>query len=307
MAKSTRERPSVKERAKSALLGSALGRAALVVPRAVMAFREARLGSQAGAILRWSLNSRERVNFTYQTTRHSDLLLCAVVAEAAGVEASRVVAWLDELYADTELIAFIDTVARAKKSRHRIDPGFKPGRRLAFYLLVRALKPRHVVEAGVDRGLGALVISRALALNAAEGHPGAYTGIEYSPTKPIPLWEDYPERIGRIVRGDSIEFLDAGTEPIDLFVHDTTSDDTHVETQLHALTPRLSQRGVIASTWTTDRVVEHALAHNLSLLTHQEEPVGHWFKGDRVAILYPRKSRTAVSPGTSIWPRLASR
>ncbi|MFM9943466.1 MAG: class I SAM-dependent methyltransferase [Hyphomicrobiaceae bacterium] len=294
---------SLKQRAKSLLLDTAPGRAAMVLPRAVMAFKAARIAPQLGAVTRWAFASRERVNFTYDTTRDSQLLLCATVAEVAKCDARNIVAHLDELLSDAELIAHVEADNRA--ARHRVDPGFRPGRRLAFYLLVRALKPRFVVEAGVDRGLGALLISRALALNAAAGHAGDYLGIEFDGEKPIPLFEAYAGRIGHIERGDSVAILSGLDRPIDLFIHDTTTHDAHVTAQLAALQPKLSPHGVIASTWTTRHFIDFAFANDFGLLTHQEQTVDHWFQGDRVAMLFPRKPRPAN--GNSLWPRLQPR
>lgn len=285
---------SLKQRAKSLLLDTAPGRAAMVLPRAAMAFKAARIAPQIGAVARWAFASRERVNFTYDTTRESQLLLCATIAEIATCDMRSVVAHLDQILSDPELIAHVEADNRA--SRHRVDPGFRPGRRIAFYLLVRTLKPRFVVEAGVDRGLGAILISRALALNAAAGHVGDYLGIEFDTNKPIPLYDNFAGRIGRIERGDSVAIVDGIDRQIDLFIHDTTTHEVHVTAQLAALKPKLSPHGVIASSWTTRPVIDFAMCNDFGLLTHQEQTVGHWFSGDRVAMLYPRPQRPANGP-----------
>jgi hypothetical protein len=142
------------------------------------------------------------------------------------------------------------------------------------------------VEAGVDKGLGALLVSRALTLNRAEGHAGEYLGIELDPTKPIPLYEKWPHRVGAIVRGSSTKILREQTAPIDLFIHDTIPEAGHMTEQLATVRPFMTPSGVIASTWTTPELIGHALRHDLKLLTHQEETVEHWFPGDRVAFIY---------------------
>jgi len=251
-----------------------------------MAMRAARVAPRLGQVLAWSVRSREIANFTYETTRESQLVLAAVVAEIANRPPSEIVGYINELAADRELAEHVADVARAPESRWSVDPGFKPGRRLAFYLLARALKPRRVVEAGVDKGLGALLVSRALTLNRAEGHAGDYLGIELDPSKPIPLYERWPDRVGQIIRGSSTDILRKQAAPIDLFIHDTVPEAGHMTEQLATVRLLMAPVGVIASTWTTPELINHALQHGLKLLTHQEETMDHWFPGDRVAFIY---------------------
>ena len=259
-----------------------------------MAIRAARVAPRLGQALAWSVRSREIANFTYETTRESQLLLAAVVAEITHRPPSEIVGYIDELAADRELAGHVADIARAPDSRWSVDPGFKPGRRLAFYLLARALKPRRVVEAGVDKGLGALLVSRALALNAAEGRPGDYLGIELDRNKPIPLYERWPGKVGSIVRGSSVDVLSEQTAPIDLFIHDTIPEAGHMAAQLAAVGTRMAGGGVVASTWTTPQLIDHAYRRGLRLLTHQEETVDHWFPGDRVAFVYGYDRKSAA-------------
>jgi len=277
---------SIVSRLKRLLLTTRAGRFVLVGPRALLAVRAARVVPRFGQALAWSVRSREIANFTYDTTRESQLLLAALIAEIARRPTAEIVAYIDELTTHDALAEHVASIAHTRESRWNIDPGFKPGRRLAFYLLARALKPRRVVEAGVDKGLGALLVSRALTLNRAEGHAGDYLGIELDPSKPIPLYERWPERVGQIVRGSSTEILREQVAPIDLFIHDTIPEAGHMTEQLAIVRPLMAPDGVIASTWTTPELIDHALGHGFKLLTHQEETVDHWFPGDRVAFIY---------------------
>ena len=281
---------SGRTRLKRLLLGTKAGRVALVAPRVALALRDSRLGPQLAQIMSWGVRSREIGNFTYETTRESKLVLAGVVAEIAKRPIAEIVGYVDELAADQMLAAHVARVSQSA-SPWSTDPGFRPGRRLAFYLLARALKPARVVEAGVDKGLGAVLVCRALALNAADGHHGDYLGLEFDPSKPIPLYETHPERRGRILRGDSVALLGAQSEPVDLFIHDTVPDPAHVRAQLAAASRLLSPRGVIASTWTTPELIDHAIAADARLLTHQEETIDHWFPGDRVGFIFGFPSR----------------
>ena len=272
--------------AKRLLLRTGAGRIALVVPRALLAVRAARILPQLGQVLAWTVRSREIVNFSYETTRESQLILAATIAELARCPLAEIVGYVDELAADKQLAAHVIEISRRPGTRWSSDPHFLPGRRLAFYVLARALKPKSVVEAGVDKGLGALLVSRALERNAADGHPGDYLGIEFDAAKPIPLYESWAGKIGAIVRGDSLAVLSGRREPIDLFIHDTLNEAGHLTAQLETVKPLMARDGVAASTWTTPELIDHAVRNHLKLLTHQEITVDHWFPGDRVAFLY---------------------
>ncbi len=265
---------------------------ALVAPRAVAAMKAARLLPRLGQVLDWSVRSREIVNFTYDTTRSSKVILCAAVAEIIGRPIAESLVHLDELEADRDLADYVATANATPEARWQIDPGFRPGRRLAYYLIARGLKPARIVEAGVDKGLGAVLLSRALALNAAGGHPGEYLGIEHDRAKPIALYDGYPGKLGHIVRDDSLAVIRTLTPGIGLFIHDTIADHDHMTAQLEAVAPLMHPRGVLVSTWTTPAVLDHVTRHGLGLLTHQEEPIDHWFPGDRMAFVYGYETMT---------------
>jgi predicted O-methyltransferase YrrM len=285
-AQTSRSPAGFKARIKRMLTSTLAGRIALIPPRAVRGLRAAQVGPKLRQVLAWSVRSREIANFTYDTSRTSKLLLAATVAEIAGAETSQIAGYIEELEADRELAAHVVAIMQGAQDRWSADPFFAPGRRLAFYLAARALKPRHVVEAGVEKGLGAVLLSRAIQRNAAEGHPGEYLGIEFNRARSITLYDTYPERAGHIERGDSLAVLRSRQQPIDLFIHDTVPEPGHMRAQLEAVLPLMSAGGLIASTWTTPELIDHALGHGLKLLTHQEEPEGHWFAGDRVAFIY---------------------
>jgi len=276
----------IRSRLKQALLSTPAGRVALVGPRALMALKASRVAPRLGSVLAWSVRSRETVNFTYETTRESNMLLAGTVAELTGRPMQEMVGYLDELASDKTLAQYVSRAAEAPESRWNVDPGFHPGRRLAFYLIARSLKPSCVVEAGVDKGLGAVLLSRALRRNASEGRAGDYLGIDINREKRIGLYEGYEGKVGRILRGDAIELMRAAQDSVDLFIHDTTPEPGHLIAMLEAVRPRMSRNGVIASTWTTAALIDYAVANGLKLLTHQEDTVHHWFHGDRMAFLY---------------------
>ena len=231
-------------------------------------------------IFPWLFRSREYGNFTYDTSEISRIGLCGMVAAISGRELATVTSYVNELIDNRMFAEHVKHEHELSERRWSSDSHFHPGRRLFYYLLVRALRPGFVVEAGVDKGLGGAIISEAIRRNGM----GDYLGIESNPLQDCSIYETFPEKVGSVVRGDSVAVLASMTRPIDLFIHDTTSESEHVRRQLSSLT--MAANGVIASGWPLREFVEYAISHGMRLLTHQEEPVGHWYSGSRLIAIY---------------------
>ena len=86
------------------------------------------------------------------------------------------------------------------------------GRRLGWYAVARAIKPRLIVETGVERGHGALLLCAALLRNGEEGAPGHYLGTDINPGAGYLLSGKY-KAAGKILYGDSIMSLREISEP----------------------------------------------------------------------------------------------
>jgi hypothetical protein len=271
---------------KRKLTGTAFGRLLMIAPRLAFAIRDG-VAAPLTAIFPWLVSSREIGNWTYDTTSENKLVLCSTISIVSGVDVDTVIGYCDELYGDDDLKEYLKSAVAASSEKWQMDPGFKPGRRLAYYLLARALKPKLVVEAGVDKGLTSILVSRALELNAREGRDGRYIGIEYSQTKPIDVYRRYPGQKGPIETGDSIAFLEKFKGAIDLFIHETLATAGHMRAQLAAVEDKMSPNGVIASGWTTAAGIDYALRKRLRVLVHKDEPVAHWHSGSRVLIIFP--------------------
>lgn len=80
-------------------------------------------------------------------------------------------------------------------------------RRVGWYAFIRALKPEHVVETGVDKGLGTCVIAAALLRNAAEDRPGRVTSIDINPEAGYLARQQPWSEVVDLVIGDSITTL----------------------------------------------------------------------------------------------------
>jgi hypothetical protein len=251
----------------------------MIVPRIVSAVRIS--GRPLLNVLPWAVASREHTNFSYETTEISRAGLCGMVAVIANTDIGSVRAFENELRSNAELADHVRADHADSDRKWTSDAEFRSGHHMLYYLLVRALKSGFVVEAGVDKGLGATIICEALRRNAADGYTGDYLGIEYNPLQRSSIYAGFPRKRGEIRHGNSPEVIQSISRKIDLFVHDTTPDPAHVRAQLDALQDHMAHGGVIASPWALPQLVEYATNNGKRLLMHKEEPARHWYQGSR--------------------------
>jgi hypothetical protein len=241
---------------------------------------------QIRRIPRWMLRSREYTNFTYDYTDLGMSATADVLALLTGVPHEAVIAYSSELSQDTDLRTGLERDLAAGPYARTADPRIRYGRRLVYYLLVRSMRPRFVVEAGTDKGLGACLIARALQRNAAEGQPGTLVALDTNRSSGAMLGARFMD-VARLCICDSVEYLYRCEQPIDLFIHDTTPDAVHERSQYAALARAVSPRGVLMSSWYTPEFLSLCRRTHRRLLVLPEFPLDHWYPGSRLPIAFP--------------------
>ncbi len=159
-------------------------------------------------------NSRENDNFTYDLTDRNLAYLAATVAAVTRVSVDQIETYLKEPASD--LLEYLS----AKAAPLPIDRPTSFGRRLGWYAFARAVKPRIVIETGIQHGLGSVLLCSALRRNATEGVAGRYFGTDIDPGAGVLLGPPF-DQFGTILYGDSIESLQRMNETIDLFINDS--------------------------------------------------------------------------------------
>jgi predicted O-methyltransferase YrrM len=249
-----------------------------------MRFHTVRLGQ----ILRWLFTSREDTNFTYNLTADNKLYLANMVSVITGASVEAVQELFREVETDDVLRQHILTKTRASQYRIVADNRVEFGRRLGWYALVRLQKPSVVIETGVDKGLGAVLLCSALLRNRAEGKSGRYFGTDIAPKAGYLLTDRYAE-VGQILYGDSIESLKKFTEPIDLFINDSDHSATYEYDEYETIIPKLAPDGIILgdNAHVTSKLAEFSGRHNRRFLYFQEVPQGHWYPGAGIGFSFP--------------------
>jgi hypothetical protein len=116
----------------------------------------------------WLVGSREYTNFTYELTTENVVEMAWFVAAVTGLGFDESFGYIEELHNDQALLDHLRRAAADSPLRRVMDPEPRYGRRAAWYAIVRATRPQHVVETGVDEELGSCVFAAALLRNADE-------------------------------------------------------------------------------------------------------------------------------------------
>src|ERR1043166_8751139 len=264
---------------------TALGRIVLIPYRLLGALPYA--FRQFGLMLKWAFTSKEHYNHTYHLTPLSRAYLVSYTAVICGHLESEIEKYFAELEGDEELRRSLIERALASPDRHNSDIEPRYGRRLGWYALMRATKPRIVVETGVDRGLGTVVIAAALRRNAGEGSPGMLYATDIVKTCGH-LMSDRYRQFAKILIGDSVESLKKFEQPVDIFIHDSDHRPEYEWAEFIAIEPRLHASSITMSdnSQQTSKLLEFAKRIDRSFLYFQDQPKDHWWPGDGIGAAF---------------------
>jgi len=159
-------------------------------------------------------------DFTYELDNQGELV--EFLADALALDPAIIAGHLAEIRSEPAL-------TRELTARVRWRPDMKRrvglAHRVAWYAVVRAKKPRLVVETGIKHGLGSLVLLVALERNAREGSGGRLISVDEDPFSgwvvPEALRGSWERVIGSTY--DALEPALAG-EAVDLFISDTSPE-----------------------------------------------------------------------------------
>jgi predicted O-methyltransferase YrrM len=245
------------------------------------------LARQAGLALRWAFTSKEYYNHSYHLTGLNRQYLASYISVVSGHELATVENFISELENDEALRDTLEQRTRDSRDRHNCDVEPRYGRRLGWYALVRATKPRVVLETGVDRGLGTAVIAAALKRNTEEGFPGTVFATDIMPDCGHLLAEPY-KSFCRVVLGDSVETLKQFKEPVDIFLHDSDHRAEYEWAEFIAIEPHLHSGSLVLSdnSQQTSKLREFARKIGRAFLYFQDAPKDHWWPGDGIGAAF---------------------
>lgn len=238
-------------------------------------------------ILKWGFTSNEYTNFTFEITEENKVTMAQTVAAITNKKYDEILAYIKEAESNTELHQHILSVTESSDQRRYADKAVRFGRRLGWYAFVRAMKPKLVVETGVDKGLGSVLLCSAIEKNRAEGFEGSYLGTDINPKAGYLLTGKY-QQFGKILYGDSIESLKKLDQKIDLFVNDSDHSDEYEYQEYITIKSKLSEHAVILgdNSHCTNKLSQFSLENNRHFIFFQEIPKNHWYPGSGIGISF---------------------
>ncbi len=240
-----------------------------------------------GKALTWGFTSREDTNYTYDLTEYSYAQMAHMIAVVSGKSPIEIRGYIEEVRRDAELRTHVLASVTNNSQSARSDMRYALGRRAGWYALVRAKRPKIVVETGVDKGLGSVVLCAALIKNASEGYPGRYFGTDITPHAGWMLAARYAG-VGRILYGDSIASLKHLDEKVDLFINDSDHSADYEEREFSEVASKLAEGSVIIgdNSFETDKLLRFAEKSGRKFLLFRETPADHWFPGAGMGVAY---------------------
>ncbi|MDG4820625.1 class I SAM-dependent methyltransferase [Asanoa sp. WMMD1127] len=241
-----------------------------------------------GTSVRWLFTSREHHNYTYELTKLSREHLAWFVSITCAVPVATVRGYFAEIDGDQALRGHIESATATSARRGLADKQVRYARRIGWYAIVRAKRPTHIVETGVDKGLGTCVLAAALLRNTAEGAPGRVTSLDINPEAGYLARTAPWSEVVDLVIGDSIESIGALDRKVDMFLHDSDHSVAHERREFEAVEAKLAPGGLLLTdnVTVTNVLAEHAERTGRRFLAYRETPSRHWFPGDGIGLAW---------------------
>ena len=234
---------------------------------------------------RWVFQSRADANFTYNLTDRCRTNLAAGLSGILDVPFETLLSYFREIEEDQAFNTHIFDLWQEHPERFRTDRHPHVGRRMVWYAVARSLKPKVIIETGVDQGMGAVVLCAALLRNAAEGHPGRYFGTDINPNAGFYLKPPYSS-VGQILYGDSIQSLRAFADGVDLFINDSDHSADYEADEYDVIKGKLSQHAIVLgdNSHVTPKLAEFSMREGRRFVFLAEEPANHWYRGAGIGV-----------------------
>jgi predicted O-methyltransferase YrrM len=231
---------------------------------------------------KWLIKSREFTNYLYDITPLNRNQMIGAVSMLTGNDMNDVEKYFIELETDKEFLAMLHNKARKIKRQNELLFPIPFARRIVWYCLIRITRPGTVVETGTEKGLGSLIIQRALDINSY----GKLFTLDLDKYAGSLLDSNDKEKISLMI-GDSIQSISSLNE-IDFFIHDSDHSAEHEKNELEAIESKLSSNAFVLSdnSHVTDELYNWSKKMGRKYVFIKEVPKDHWYGGAGVGISF---------------------
>jgi predicted O-methyltransferase YrrM len=236
------------------------------------------------ASVRYFLFDRELDNFTYELS--NEVELAQFMARVLAIDVDIASRYIQELQSDSGLRQAVNERLSSVPARNRSMPY---GRRLGWYVVVRARKPRVIVETGIHDGLGSLVLLRAAERNRAEGITSDVLSFDIRSDVGW-LIPDRLRSYHEIHIGDARRILAhalAGRR-VDMFIHDSDHAYVNETREFETVLPLANEGAVLISdnAHAGTAFEDFCLRHGMPFEFFREIPRKHFYPGAGIGITF---------------------
>lgn len=241
------------------------------------------IGSKVKLSFKWLFTSNETTNFTYDLTDINKKYLAEFVAHITHKSYSQIYNYIQELDTNKLLKQHIYQTTKECGEEYKSAKQIFYARRIIWYAIARATKPKVIVETGIDKGLGSCVLISALMANKKEGFEGYYYGTDINPKAGYLLTDEYT-KFGKVLYGDSITSLKKLNKRIDLFINDSIHINDYEYREYLAVEHKLNSNAILLSH--SHLLFKFSQKTNRDFLCFTENPKDFWRVGSTISISF---------------------
>lgn len=240
-------------------------------------------------VFRYAIKSKETATFTYNLTPENEAYLINLVADIVKTDIHTIGHYFQELKSNLELrqaiLHHLSSSVYKKKKDKRCDYGSK----LAFYAIIRVMKPKVVVENGVEVGFTSIILCEALKMNIKEGHKGRFIGLDINKyAGDLIKAEPQYGAFSKMKYGDAIESLKSLNEKVDFYFSDGLRTYQYEKDEFACLKEKLNDGAIVITNKASfsKALFEVALSFPKKFSFFKEQPLDHWYEGAGIGIMH---------------------
>jgi predicted O-methyltransferase YrrM len=239
-------------------------------------------------IFKCSIKSKELSTFTYNLTANNIEYLLHEISIITNMSYNNIENYYNEIRNNDRLITFVINAIKDSNYKSIKDARCEFGSRIAYYCIIRALKPEVVVENGVELGYTGIVLCTALLKNKSEGNSGKYYGFDKDPNAGFLISQKPYDDIACLIYGESLTTLASFNQPIDFYFSDGGRSYYYEKEEFRLLKEKLCKDGIVVSNKLNFSNALSQLAKEMhkKLIYFREEPLDHWYPGSHIGFMY---------------------
>ena len=109
-------------------------------------------------IIKWMFNSNEDTNYTYDLEEKNLDELYKLLENIFEINYSKIKDYSEELLNNSLIKDYLKNKIETSDFKKFADTEIKYSRRIGWYIIARIIKPKLIIETGVDKGMGSYFV-----------------------------------------------------------------------------------------------------------------------------------------------------